>query len=145
MAAVEIDQYEERPGSTSRPVLRLVRVESASRPTHVAAPLAQRRAARARMLRRRRRTIVALVLLAGLVVLSLQTVAFGGVPSAGLSDDLNSNAVLASGMTFVVQHGDTLHSIAVMIDPSDPARARAALVRELGSTVVVPGEHVLIP
>jgi hypothetical protein len=145
MAAVECDQIEELSGVTSRPVLRLVRVEGTPRATHVGAPLAQRRAARARMLRRRRRTVVALVLLAGLAILSLQNVAFGGVPSAGLSNDLSSNSVLAPGMAFVVQPGDTLHSIAVMIDPSDPATARAALVRELGSTVVVPGEHVLIP
>jgi hypothetical protein len=32
-----------------------------------------------------------------------------------------------------------------MINPVDPSLARAALVNELGSAVVVPGEHVLIP
>jgi hypothetical protein len=31
------------------------------------------------------------------------------------------------------------------MNPTDPAEARTLLVRELGSTVVVPGEHVLIP
>jgi hypothetical protein len=145
MAAVECDQIEVLSGSAAGPVLRLVSLESTSRPTQVGRPLAQRRAARARMLKRRRRTVVVFVLLAGLAILSLQNVAFGGVASAGLSNDLSSNAVLAPGMEFVVQTGDTLHSIAVMIDPSDPSVARAALVRELGSVVVVPGEHVLIP
>jgi hypothetical protein len=32
-----------------------------------------------------------------------------------------------------------------MMNPVDPKLARRDLVRELGSTVVVPGEHVLIP
>jgi hypothetical protein len=97
------------------------------------------------MLKRRRRAIVVLVLLAGLTILALPGVAFGGVGGDGLSSDLNNGASLSSGMVFVVQSGDTVSSIAQMIDPGNPARARSSLVRELGSRVVVPGEHVLIP
>jgi hypothetical protein len=145
MAAVEIDRDEERQSAPTRPHLRLVGAEGTPRPMRVGPALAQRRAARARMMRRRRRTVVGLALLAGLVMLSLQGVAFGGVASSGLSSDLSSNAVLAPGMVYVVQHGDTLKSIASMIDPADPSAARASLVHELDSTVVVPGEHVLIP
>jgi predicted Zn-dependent protease len=48
-------------------------------------------------------------------------------------------------MNYVVQPGDTVNSIARMINPVDPKVARADLVRELDSSVVVPGEHVLIP
>jgi hypothetical protein len=48
-------------------------------------------------------------------------------------------------MDYVVQPGDTVSSIARLMNPTDPAEARALLVHELGSSVVVPGEHVLIP
>jgi hypothetical protein len=48
-------------------------------------------------------------------------------------------------MVYVVQPGDSLNSISRMMDPADPSRARESLVRELDSSVVVSGEHVLIP
>jgi transposase-like protein len=48
-------------------------------------------------------------------------------------------------MEYVVQPGDTVSSIARDINPVDPSRARTLLVHELGSSVVVPGEHVIIP
>jgi hypothetical protein len=97
------------------------------------------------MLKRRRRTLVVLAILAGLVILALPGVAFGGVASSGLSSDLSGNATLAAGMVYVVQPGDSLNSIARMMDPADASRARESLVRELDSSVVVSGEHVLIP
>jgi hypothetical protein len=143
MAAVEIFEHEALAETLSRPQLRLVRFDSAPAIPRNARPLAHRRAARARMLKRRRRTFVVLALLAGLTILALPGVAFGGV--GGISSDLNNNASLSSGMVFVVQRGDTMSSIARMINPADPAQARNALVRELGSRTVVTGEHVLIP
>jgi hypothetical protein len=97
------------------------------------------------MLKRRRRTLIVLALLAGLSILALPGVAFGGVTSAGLSSDLNNNATLAPGMVYVVQPGDSINSIATLMNPANPTNARTQLVRELESTVVVPGEHVLIP
>ena len=48
-------------------------------------------------------------------------------------------------MNYVVQSGDTVNSIARMMNPMDPKVARADLVRELDSSVVVPGERILIP
>jgi predicted Zn-dependent protease len=48
-------------------------------------------------------------------------------------------------MNYVVQPGDTVAVIAREMNPVDPEAARAQLVAELGSSVVVPGEHVLIP
>ena len=48
-------------------------------------------------------------------------------------------------MIYVVQPGDTVGSIARAMNPVDPAFARRLLVKELDSSVVVPGEHVLIP
>ncbi|MGA2970565.1 MAG: hypothetical protein ABSE75_12265 [Acidimicrobiales bacterium] len=145
MAAVEMFEDEGLHTAGGRQQLRLVKFESAPPIGRNARPLAQRRAARALMLKRRRRAIVVLVLLAGLTILALPGVAFGGVGGGGLSSDLNNNASLSAGMVFVVQPGDTVSSIARMINPGNPARARSALVRELGSRVVVPGEHVLIP
>ena len=97
------------------------------------------------MMRRRRRTFVVLALLAGLTILALPGVAFGGVAGDGSSSDLSNKASLAPGMVFVVQPGDTVNSIARLMNPADPSKARVALGRELDSTVVVRGEHVLIP
>ena len=48
-------------------------------------------------------------------------------------------------MVYVVQPGDSLSSIARAVNPVDPAQARAALVHVLHSSVIVPGEHILIP
>ncbi len=97
------------------------------------------------MLARRRRTVVALALIAGLAILAIPGHAFGGITGSGLPTDLANSADLASGMQYVVQPGDTLNSIARMVNPLDPSRARQGLVRELGSSAVVAGEHVLIP
>jgi hypothetical protein len=142
MAAVEIVEFEEFEEIAERPYLRLVSTPEVFR---TGPSLAKRRAARARMMKRRRRTLLATALLFGLVILSWPGHAFGGVTGAGLPTDLANSSVLASGMNYVVQPGDTVSSIARMMNPVDPNVARADLVRELGSSVVVPGEHVLIP
>jgi LysM repeat protein len=67
------------------------------------------------------------------------------VTGAGLPTDLANSSVLASGMDYVVQPGDTLHSIAKSMNPVDPSLARNALVHQIDSSVVVPGEHIVIP
>jgi LysM repeat protein len=85
------------------------------------------------------------VIVGALAILAMPGHTFGGSTGAGLSTDLASSSVLASGMNYVVQPGDTVSSIAQNMNPTDPAQARALLVHELGSSVVVPGEHVLIP
>ena len=142
MAAVEVVEFEEYEESAERPHLRLVTTPQVFR---TGASLANRRAARARMMKRRRRSLVAFALLTGLVILAWPGHAFGGETGAGLPTDLASSSVLASGMNYVVQPGDTVYSIARLMNPLDPKLARADLVRELHSSVVVPGEHVLIP
>src|ERR1700683_1794171 len=141
MAAIEAVEFEEF-GSDERPYLRLVTTPQVFR---TGPSLANRRAARARMMKRRRRTFLALALMLGLVILAWPGHAFGGETGAGLPTDLASSSVLASGMNYVVQPGDTINSIARLMNPVDPRVARTALVRELDSSVVVPGEHVLIP
>ncbi len=139
MAAVELLETPDY----VEPLLRLVRDED--RALRHGVPLAQRRQSRALRRRYRQRVLVALVLCAALGVLALPGHTFGATNGAGLSNDLASSSVLASGMNYVVQPGDTISSIAREVNPTDPAEARALLVHELGSSVVVPGEHVLIP
>ena len=140
MAAVEMIpefQFEERP------TLRVVRSQE---PSYRRGPLvAQRRAARARMLQRRRRAILLLAIVASLVVLAWPGHAFGGVNGVGLSTDLATSGTLSSGSVYVVQPGDTIDTIAQLANPVDPSLARAALVSELKTSSVVAGEHVLIP
>ena len=97
------------------------------------------------MERRRRRTLVGLGLALGIVILSWPGHAFGGVTGTGLPTDLANSSVLASGMVYIVQPGDSLTSIARSVNPIDPAQARTDLVHELHSSVIVPGEHILIP
>jgi hypothetical protein len=143
MAAIELAEVEEYEEFEPRR-LRLVSIQGVE-PVRTGRPLAARRAARARMLQRRRRTLVALGLVTGLIILALPGAAFGGVTGAGLPGDLADSSVLASGMVYVVHGGDTVNSIARLMNPVDPSIARRDLVRELGSSVVVPGEHVLIP
>ena len=142
MAAVEVFESESYVSADPRPHLRLVTTPQTFRS---GPSLAQRRGARARMLRRRRRTFVALALTLGIVILSWPGHAFGGVTGSGLPTDLANSSVLASGMVYVVQPGDSLNSIARAVNPVDPAQARAALVHVLHSSVIVPGEHILIP
>jgi hypothetical protein len=105
----------------------------------------QRRAERVRVAQRRRRVVAGLVLASALTILALPGHTFGATNGAGLSSDLADSTVLAPGMDYVVQSGDTVNSIAKDMNPVDPSFARAQLVHQLSSSVVVPGEHVLIP
>jgi len=151
MAAVEVLESPEIVDVIDGPYLRLViapleaTVPREWSTIHSGRSLASRRAARARMLHRRRRAMAGLVLAGALGVLALPGHVFGATTGAGLAGDLASSSVLASGMDYVVQPGDTVASIATTMNPTDPSLARSLLVRELGSSVVVAGEHVLIP
>jgi hypothetical protein len=51
----------------------------------------------------------------------------------------------ASGQEYLVKPGDSLASIAGQADPAHPASMATSIAREVGSTVVVPGEHIQIP
>ena len=143
MAAVEVIQYDQELEAT--PYLRLVEVATVPSPMRSGPSLAQRRATRARMMQRRRRTLVVLGLVLGLCILAFPGHAFGGVTGAGLSTDLANSSVLASGVDYVVQPGDTVNTIARMMNPVDPSRARTVLIHQIDSTVVVAGEHIVIP
>jgi len=145
MAAVEVLEVDAYDGSWPKPSLRLVANHTASPSTRRGPSLRQRRAARARILKRRRRLLVTSALVGALAVLAVPGHVLGATTGAGLSNDLANASVLASGMDYVVQPGDTVGSIAREMNPTDPTIARKLLVDELGSTVVVPGEHVMIP
>ncbi|MHB8380551.1 MAG: hypothetical protein ACYDB2_11705 [Acidimicrobiales bacterium] len=145
MAALEALEIPEIDQFARGPYLRLVSAPSISRPLRHGLSLQRRRRHRARVLQRRRRALVALVLVGALTVLALPGHTFGATTGAGLSTDLATSSLLASGMNYVVQPGDTVNTIAEDVNPVQPSVARTLLVRELGSSVVVPGEHVLIP
>jgi hypothetical protein len=145
MAAVEVIEVPEFDELDQGHYLRLVTLDTTPKVLHTGPTLSQRRSARRRMVQRRRRTMIVLLVLGGLALLALPGHTFGASNNAGLPTDVANSAVLAPGMVYVVQSGDTISSIAAMINPVDPALARAALVHELGSSYVVTGEHVLIP
>lgn len=126
-----------------RPSLRLV--EPVVPTYRVGRSVSARRAARRRMMVRRRRAALLAGVVISLVVLAWPGHAFGGETGWGASSDTTLTSPVSAGMVYVVQPGDTVGSIARLMDPSSPASAQRALVRELGSDVVVPGEHVLIP
>lgn len=94
---------------------------------------------------RRRRAAVAVSALAAIVVLSLPIRALGAVTLAGQDTPGGVTAGLAPGSTLVVQPGDTIHSVAMRVNPNDTTQIARALVVEVGSTTLVPGEHVVIP
>jgi Tfp pilus assembly protein FimV len=96
------------------------------------------RPAPAPLVRRRRMVVAAgVAAVALLVLLALPIRSFGGATLA--------QAAPAHGQEYVVRPGDTLTSIAAVADPARAASLRAALARETGSSVVVPGEHIFIP
>lgn len=141
MAALETWELVARP---ERPVLRLVG-PAVPTPPRVGLSLEQRRARRAAARARRARALAVAAVALGLTVLAWPGHALGGTTGSGLPTDLATGSALASGSVYVVQAGDTLASIAAAVNPVDPRAARTALARELGSTTVVAGEHVLIP
>jgi len=137
---------EEEIRSDEMPALHVVHVDPRdSKDYRRGVPVYVRRAARARMVRRRRRTIAIGVLAVVTVLLALPGHAFGGESNVGVPVDQSNGAQLAPGMVYVVQGNDTLASIAARVNPNSPSVAKTALKKELGSSVVVPGEHILIP
>jgi hypothetical protein len=86
---------------------------------------------------RRRRVVLGVVVLGLLVLLALPIQALGGSTLA--------QAPPSKGQVYVVKAGDTLASIAAQASPAAASVLTQELAREVGSSVVVPGEHVFIP
>jgi hypothetical protein len=72
-----------------------------------------------------------------LVLLMLPIRALGGQTVAGSSP--------TQGQEYVVRSGDTIASIAAQVDGGHVAGLAQQLTTEAGSSVLVPGEHLLIP
>ncbi len=89
----------------------------------------------------RRRVVVGVAVVALvatlLVLLALPIRSFGGSTLA--------QAAPAQGQEYVVKSGDTLASIAAQADPVHRVALANRLAQEVGSTVVVPGEHIYVP
>jgi hypothetical protein len=85
----------------------------------------------------RRRITLGVIVVVLLVLLMLPIRALGGQTVAG-------SAPIA-GQEYVVQSGDTLASIAQRVGGGNVAALERQLAGEAGSTVLVPGEHLLIP
>ena len=86
---------------------------------------------------RRRRVVLGATVLGLLVLLALPIRALGGSTLA--------QAAPSQGQVYVVKAGDTLASIAAQAAPTRADALTQQLAREVGSSVVVPGEHVFIP
>jgi hypothetical protein len=85
----------------------------------------------------RRRLILGAVAVALLVLLALPIRALGGKTIATSGP--------TAGQEYVVRSGDTLASLAAQVDRNNVAGVEKQLVNETGSSVLVPGEHLLIP
>ncbi len=91
--------------------------------------------------------VITLVVLLALLALPLaalggRAVDPGSPVGAGARSGLPVQTGAGLGRYYVVRPGDTLRSIAARLDPGDVGRAEARLGAELGSKVIVPGEHV---
>jgi len=125
-----------------RPTVRPAQRSVVERP---AVPLAVRRAARARMMQRRRRTFIGFTILLAVIALAWPGSAFGGVTKYGVNMDVSINSRYHSGTVYIVGESDTIDTIARAVSPTHPELVRKALVHSLRSSVVTPGEHVVIP
>lgn len=146
IATINPNGYEPRPVSTAP--LGQVRCRTAGvvvPTTRTQTPLAARRAARARMLRRRRRTAIGLLTVVSVIALAWPGSAFGGTTKYGVMTDTGQVGRWHSGAVYVVQQGDTIDTIAQLVSPSHPELVRRELVHSLRSNIVVPGERVVIP
>jgi hypothetical protein len=114
-------------------------------PVRTGVEVSVRRRARTSRRLHRRRVATALVVLGLLVLLALPVAALGGRP---LDGHPSAPPAGTSGhqVTYVVQPGDTLWSIASRLDPGrDPRPLVRELASRIGSQVVYPGERIVLP
>lgn len=112
--------------------------------SQVAGPL--RRSRTSAVVARRRRLVAILGVSAVLVLLALPLQVLGGKTVTGQMAPGGVTTGLPDGSVYVVRSGDTLTSIAQRMNPSgDQAALVRALRMTVGSPVVVPGEHIVLP
>ena len=108
--------------------------------------LAGRRQLRSASRLRRRRLLVGMALLGFCVLMALPLRALGTVTVSGQQTPGGTPGGLMDGTPYVVQAGDSIPSIARQLSPSgNQAALVSAIQREVGSSVVVPGEHLILP
>ncbi len=81
--------------------------------------------------------MLGLVVIGLLVLLALPLRAIGGTTIAGSAP--------VAGQIYVVHEGDTLASIARQVQPGHVTSLVNRLAAEVGSSTIVPGEHLAIP
>jgi LysM repeat protein len=95
---------------------------------------------------RRRRLLAVVVAIGVLVALALPLRSLGAMTTSGVVTPAGAPAGLGDGMPYVVQSGDTLASIAKAINPNaNQVKLISQMRAEVGSSVVVPGEHLILP
>jgi hypothetical protein len=95
---------------------------------------------------RRRRIVAGVAVGVLLVLLALPVQALGGVTATGKAAPGGVVAGLVDGSLYVVQPGDTVASVAHELNPAGDQGALQAKIRAVvGSSVLVPGEHILLP
>jgi hypothetical protein len=105
--------------------------------------MAQRRPS---ALERRRTASLVMVAVVAIVLLSLPLRSLAAVTVSGQVTPAASPVGLAPGSTYVVHGGDTLRSVARRIHGSgNLASVERQLAATVGSSVLVPGEHIQIP
>jgi hypothetical protein len=149
--------FEGRSPASARPALHLVHGGRPGRPAAGSGPralvgteldVAVRRRRRASSRVRRQRVVAGAAVAAVIGLLALPLTAHSNPSSSLAAVPVASAAVLplqaqaGHGVYYVVRPGDTLASIARGLDPKDPGTTAARLARRLGSSAVVPGEHI---
>jgi len=103
------------------------------------------RQVRRQTLARRRRTVAIAGIVAAGILLALPIRALGAMTLSGQETPGAVTAGLADGSTYVVQVGDTLHSIALKINPAAASQLEREMAASIGGRIVVPGEHIIVP
>jgi hypothetical protein len=150
-----LERLHEEHGHWPKPNLRIVTdprdaqvhlIEDEPRSWATGRDVTERRQRRAQLQRRRRRVVVGIALCVVVVMLALPLRALGTVTVSGQQTPGGTPAGLLDGSVYVVQPGDTLASIAERINPdANQGALVSVMARELGSRVIVPGEHVVLP
>jgi LysM repeat protein len=102
-------------------------------------------ARRSARLARRRAISLGLVAAVAVVLLSLPLRSLAAVTVDGQVTPTASPTGLVPGSVYVVHAGDTLRSIARRVQGGDVAKIERQLALSVGSSMLVPGEHVDIP
>lgn len=132
----------QEPASPLSPSYPLPTVEH---PVTAAARSSVQRQIRRQNLARRRRTVAVVGVVAAGILLALPIRALGAMTMSGQETPGGVTAGLPDGSTYVVQAGDTLHSIALRINPAAAPRLERQMAASIGAKTVVPGEHITVP